>query len=219
MTKNVYIRFLVTPASLLLILALAMLACGPLGGAYEETFDSVGNWGSGSDIDVEGNVNDGRFELFVKAELGLYWSTAGEDFGDGIYEIEATQLEGPLDNGYGMMFRINNDTDSFYLFEVSGDGFIWIGRCDGGCEDDVTVIVSDSWFESPAVNQGLNTTNRLRVQAEGPNLIFYVNDQEVGRVTDESFVTGDIGILVETLGEGGVRVAFDNFTISPIEQE
>lgn len=219
MNKNLYLRFLKAPAGILMILALAILACGPLGGAYEETFDSIGSWGSGSDIDVEGDVNNGQYEMFVKAELGLYWSTAGEDLGDGVYEIEATQLEGTLDNGYGMMFRINNDTDSFYLFEVSGDGFVWIGRCEGGCEDDVTVIIGDNWFESPAVNTGLNATNRLRVHAEGPNLIFYVNDQEVGRVTDESFASGDIGLLVETLGEGGVRVAFDNFTVSPIEQE
>jgi hypothetical protein len=77
--------------------------------------------------------------------------------------------------------------------------------------------VGDWWFESPAINQGANATNTLRVHAEGQNLIFYVNDQEVGRVTDDAFRSGDIGLMVRTLGESGVHVQFDNFTVTPIE--
>ena len=47
-------------------------------------------------------------------------------------------------------------------------------------------------------------------------MIFFVNDQEVGRVTDNTLSRGDIGIMVETLGQGGVLVAFDNFTVTPL---
>jgi len=47
-------------------------------------------------------------------------------------------------------------------------------------------------------------------------LIFYVNDQEVGRVTDNTFSSGDVGVLVQTLGGGGVRVLFDNLSINPL---
>jgi hypothetical protein len=60
--------------------------------------------------------------------------------------------------------------------------------------------------------------NKLRVNVEGGNMIFYVNGQEVGRVTDNTFANGDIGVLVETLGLGGVHVQFDNFTVTPIEK-
>jgi hypothetical protein len=131
--------------------------------------------------------------------------------------VEATQLEGPLDNGYGMVFRANPDTDDFYLFEVSGDGFVWIGRCSAGCEGEVVPLVGDGWVESSAVRTGLNQTNTLRAQAEGGNLIFSVNGQEVGRVSDTTLSEGDIGLLVETLGEGGVRIGFDNFTVTPLD--
>jgi hypothetical protein len=48
-------------------------------------------------------------------------------------------------------------------------------------------------------------------------MIFFVNDQEVGRVTDNSFRSGDIGVMAETLGLGGVQVHFDNFTVSPLD--
>lgn len=220
MSRKVMIRFLSWPVVFVAILAIASLACGPLGGGpYEEDFGSLGTWGSGNDADVEGNVENGVFRLHVKAESGIFWSTGGEDFGDGTYEVDATQVEGTLDNGYGMMLRVNNDTDSFYLFEVSGDGFVWIGACVDGCETEVTPLVEDGWFQSDAVNQGLNNTNHLRVDATGGNFTFFVNGQQVGQATDTRFATGDIGLLVETLGTAGVVVNFDNFKMTPPAEE
>jgi hypothetical protein len=218
-SKGLYLRWLGWPLVLFALLALATVACNNpfTGGPYEETFDNIGSWGIGADADAEGDVRSGQYVLLVKADLGLFWSTAGEDYGDGVYAVEATQLSGPLDNGYGMIFRMDVENDNFYLFEVSGDGFIWIGKCSLGCEETAEPIIGEGWFDSEAVNTGLNNPNRLRVRAEGANLIFFVNDQEVGRVTDDTYARGDIGILVESLGEGGVEVAFDNFTITPLE--
>jgi hypothetical protein len=199
-----------------LSLVLVVAACGGQQ-PYLETFDSPGDWRTGSDIDVEGEVKDGMFDLLVKADDMLIWTTAGEEFGDGVYEVEATQIDGPLDNGYGMLFRVDDENDDFYLFEISGDGYVWIGRYLNGGDDEITPIVSNSWFESTAVSAGLNVTNTLRVEAESANLIFYVNGQEVGRVTDDTFSQGDIGLMVRTLGAGGVRVQFDNFSVTPVE--
>jgi hypothetical protein len=215
--KSLY-RLVAAPAAFLFLLSLVNLACN-IGGnrPYHETFDSRGSWGTGSDGDAEGDVTNGRYELLVKAEQGIFWSTGNQNLDDGMYEVEATQLEGTLDNGYGMLFRVNNDTDSFYLLEVSGDGFVWIGRCADGCAE-VESFVQGGWFESETVNQGHNATNHLRVRAEGANMTFFVNNQEIGRMTDDTLRRGDIGIFVETLGEGGVRVAFDNFKVTPLEE-
>lgn len=200
-----------------LLVLLLVSACTTLRGPYEETFDDAGSWGTGEDLEAEGNVTNGRYEFLVKADLGLFWSTAGERFSDGIYEVEATQLDGPLDNGYGMMFRIDDDVDSFYLFEVSGDGYVWVGSCQNSCEEEEPLL-ENGWFVSDAVNDGLDATNRLRVRVEEGNMIFFVNGQEVGRVTDNTLDRGDIGIVVETLGQGDVLVAFDNFTVTPLSE-
>ncbi len=202
-------------AALLLSLIVLVAACGSQQ-PYLDTFDTPGDWRVGDDVDVSGDVKDGVFDMLVKAGDLLIWTTAGKEFGDGIYEVEATQIDGPLDNGYGMLFRVNDETDDFYLFEISGDGFVWIGRYLNGGDDEITPIVGESWMESTAVATGLNATNTLKVQAESANLIFYVNDQEVGRVTDDTFSKGDIGLMVRTLGAGGVHVQFDNFSVNPI---
>lgn len=204
----------------LILVLLAILALSACGGEppYEETFDEPGSWRVGNDADVNGQIVDGVYDMLMKSDDGLIWTTAGESFTDGVYQVEATQVAGSLNNGYGMLLRLDDDKDDFYVFKVSGDGYVWIGRyLGGGAEADP--LVGDWWFESPAVHQGLNETNTLRVNAEGGNMIFFVNGQEVGRVTDNTLASGDIGLWLESFGKGGVQVQFDNFTVTPLEEK
>lgn len=198
-------------------LTLALLAgCSTLSGSYEATFDSAGKWVLDNTFEAETRLAGGRYEFLVKKELGIFWSTAGENLTDGVYSVEATPVDGPLDNGYGMIFRAEDDAQDFYIFEISADGFVWIGYCLDGCAEQAPLL-ADGWFQSEAVRQGLDVTNSLRVRAEAGNLIFFVNDQEVGRVTDNTLRRGDVGVIVETLGEGGVLVAFDNVRVTPLD--
>jgi hypothetical protein len=207
---------LLRPLAFVVLLTVATLACGTLGSApFEETFDDPGNWGAGSSDDVRGEVADGQYQMEVRSNAGLLMATSGESFGDAVYELEATQIDGPLNNGYGMLFRVDESSDSFYAFEVSGDGYIWIGWCSELCRGETVALVGGNWFRSAAVNKGLQETNRLRVVAEGTRMTFYVNGIEVGRTSDGRLAEGDIAVAVETLGEPGVRVAFDNFKVTP----
>jgi hypothetical protein len=182
--------------------------------SYAATFDQAGSWGSDNRADVVGQVSNGVYDMEVKANYGVFYATAGESFTDGIYEVEATQISGPLNNGYGMLFRVSGD--SFYVFEISGDGFIWIGRCTNLCQDEAVPLVGRDWFPSPAVNQGLQATNLLRLVADGGSMTFFVNGIEVGRTTDDILTQGDIAVMVETLGQRGVRVVFDNFRVASL---
>lgn len=186
---------------------------------YLETFDTPGTWRVASDSNVTGFVDNGVYDFTVLADQLTFWTTAGLEFNDGIYEVEATQRGGPIDNGYGMIFRVNDETDDFYSFQVSGDGYVWIGRYQQGGVEEAEPIIEDWWFPSESVNQGVDQTNTLRVQAEGQNMIFFVNGSEVGRVSDASFANGDIGLMVRTLGLGGVNVEFDNFSVSPLPDQ
>lgn len=206
-------------AGLILIFGafVALTGCRSAGGSnlpFIETFDEPGDWGVGEDAYSIGKIVDGVYDFKILENDISRWASAGKTFSDGIYEVEATPVEGPLDNGYGLLFRANPEKGDFYLFKISGDGYVWIGRYRDGAEE--ATIIGEHWFASPAVMPGLNVTNKLRVQAEAGNMIFYVNDQEVGRVTDNTFTVGDVGILVQTLGGAGVRVLFDNLSVKPL---
>lgn len=192
-------------------------ACSPFGPSdYEEDFSQAGSWGTGERLDLEGKVQNGVYEMLVKSSYGIYYTYANENFTDGIYEVEATQIDGPLNNGYGLLFRVDPETDSFYAFEVSADGYVWIGRCTNLCSDGSVTLVGGDWFRSPAVQTGLQATNHLQVVVEGNRMTYYVNSIEVGRTADTTFTSGDIALVVETLGQRNVRVAFDNFKVSPL---
>ncbi len=192
-----------------------LAACGGSEQSYTETFDSIGSWHTGADTYTGGQITDGVYDLHIIGDDVSRWTSAGKNFADGVYEVEATQVDGPLDNGYGLLFRADTGKGDFYLFKVSGDGYVWIGRYAGEMEDQT--IIGNHWFESPAVKTGLNQTNKLRVRAESGNLIFFVNDNEVGRVTDNSYPSGDVGLFAQSLGFGGVRVHFDNLSVTPLE--
>ena len=203
---------------LVLLAALLLLtACrgGATGLPWEETFDDAGGWSSGEDAYSRGAVVDGGYVFEVLQNDVSRWAAAGQTFSDGIYEVEATQTDGPLDNGYGLLFRANPAAGDFYLFKISGDGYVWIGRYRDGTEE--TTLIGNHWFESAAVQGGLNVANRLTVRAEAGNMIFYVNGQEVGRVTDNTFTGGDVGLLVQTLGGAPVTVRFDNLSVRPLD--
>lgn len=196
--------------------ALMALAACTSNSPYVETFDEPGAWPQEENPYAIGRVFEGGYELEVKASDGLFWATNGVSTGDGTYQVEATQLAGPLDNGYGLLFMADPAEGNFFLFEVSGDGFVQIARCRGSCETEQEILVGTFWEESAAVLQGINQTNVLRVTADEGNLTFWVNEQEVGRAYDVTFTEGEIGVLVETLGAGDVKVRFDNYRYTPL---
>lgn len=185
-------------------------------GPYTESFDQAGTWTIGDDATASGTIQDGVYEMSIELSGDIFWVTGGRNFADAVYEVAATPVEGTIDNGYGMLFRVENEAGAFYMFKISSDGYVYIGRCLDNCAE-VVALVDRDWFSSEAVLQGLNVTNILSVEAAGSDMIFYVNDTEVGRATDSERTQGDIGLMAETFSPGGLRVQFDNFSVMPIE--
>jgi len=187
-------------------------------GPYLETFDAAGQWTAGEGAASAGQVVDGVYEMSSDFSGDSFWAKAGRNFGDGVYQVEATPIEGAEDNGYGLLFRVDAASERFYVFKVSSDGYVYAGLCSDSCLEQQALLDRD-WFSSAAVNQGFDVTNVLRVEAAGPTLTFYVNGVEVGQATDETLRAGDIGLWTETFTPGGLRVAFDNFAVTPLAGE
>lgn len=183
---------------------------------YLETFDRPGNWIVGEGVTSEGRIVDGHYRMVLEISGESFWTTSGNDFSDGIFEVEAQAVEGIEDNGYGMLLRVDEKKERFYFLKVSSDGYVYIGLCSDSCAE-VSALSGGDWFPSPAVHQGFAVTNTLRVEAIGPEMAFYVNGQLVGRVIDDTLQHGDIGLLAETFAPGGLTVVFDNFRVDPAE--
>jgi hypothetical protein len=203
-----------------LLLLVTMLACStftnlassptPSKVIFEDTefSDSCSNESTG---DVERFVESGQFIMRVVTPSYIGWTECTEvEYTDFILEVDATQISGPDNNAYGVIFRYGLEADEFYAFMISGDGY-YAFSVDGASRDAPEFLAE--WAESSVIKQGVQT-NRLKVAALGSSMKYYVNNQLLGEVQDSRFATGTIGFFVGTVDEGDVLVAFDNLRIS-----
>jgi hypothetical protein len=152
-------------------------------------------------------MEDGVYYITVDETEWASWGTSdGFIFSDGVVEVEARAVDGPDDNGYGLVFRYQ-DSDNFYYYEVSSDGYYSIGKM---VADEWETLAG--WTESDVIRLG-RQTNTLRVECDGPRMTFFVNDYQVEALTDYDFDAGSVGFVAETTEESGVRAHFDNLKV------
>lgn len=219
---------------------------------YAASFDGGPESSSGDGFNGEWNqyagrlstaIEDGQMRVSIgEADSGAY-SIAAPYFGDFDLRVAAEAIDGPVDNGYGVVFRLQNkdntsfDDDNYYLFLISSDGWYQVSRVVDGQPQ----VLSD-WIESSAIRQGLNAVNDLRVIARDTQFHFYINEENIplclstgdtpigqaiynaetgecsgGEValvlTDSAIPNGQIGVTAQATSDAGVVAAFDNLLV------
>jgi hypothetical protein len=177
---------------------------------YADDFsDPASGWETTSDGDGSVGYADGEYRVAVNGANGVVWSNPALDraFPDFQIEVEARQVEGPLNSNYGVLVRCQED-GQFYWFQVSGNGLFTVAlrQADGWKQ-----LVG--WQASSAVHKGINASNQLKVICIGDRYSFYVNDVHLTDVTDNTLSGGNIGLAAGTFDEPGVVVSFDNLAV------
>lgn len=207
--------------------------------AYVATFDHlIEDWNQYGGR-LEAQVVDGVLRLNVGDIDSGPFSTTRQHFADFDLRVQATPIEGPLNNGYGVIFRLqdNDNTspsdDRYYLFLISSDGYYEVKRVVGRDEK-----LLSAWIESPLVHQGIGATNWLRVIAWGDRFQFFINGEPVqvcvpnnpegestyflgecvdgvmqDTLVDGTIPSGQLGVVALSLDEPGVVVEFDNLLV------
>ncbi|MHB1357513.1 MAG: hypothetical protein ACYCZF_16210 [Anaerolineae bacterium] len=175
---------------------------------YSETFaDSSTGW---DEWDSSGKsraaYEDGKYVLEIFAVNRMIWGNGYQDFDDFVMEVETTKLGGPDDNGFGIVFRYV-DSANFYVFKASSDGQYAFGYY---LDDEWTEVVP--WSLTDTVIQG-ESTNKLSVACKGNHYILSINGKVVEDLTDDTFSSGDIGVMAASRSEAGVKVTFDNVNV------
>jgi hypothetical protein len=199
---------------------------------YVATFDGFTDEWRLYEGRLSAEIVDNALRISVGDVQSGPYAEAQPNFADFDLRVDATPLEGPLDNAYGVIFRLF-DRDTYYLFLVSSDGFYQVTRRVNGVER-----VLSNWIRLPLVHEGLNVTNHLRIIAKGDQFQFYINDQlaqlcipndpnaqstyRLGQciegtmqdaLTDNSITMGQIGVIAQTRNEPDVVVNFDNLLV------
>lgn len=203
---------------------------------YAATFDAFNEDWAQYVGRLSSEVVDGALRLSVGETPAGPYSVTSPYFEDFDVRVQARAVEGPENNGFGIVFR-EQDPNNFYYFLISSDGFYHVGRILYG-----EVHVLSQWIETPSVNTGFNVANTLRIVGRADHFQFYVNDlplllcipndpnaestwnyvesvcvdgsmQET--LVDSSLAIGRIGVIATTIlgGGTGVVVDFDNVLV------
>jgi hypothetical protein len=179
--------------------------------SYEENFSTSKNsfFGSFCDIISSNYFENGKYyiNVFPMKNSSAEWARMiSKDFR---LEVEATQVSGPNDNGYGVVFG-SNDFKDYYYFLISGDGYYMVSRMINDVWSDE---LNNQWTKSDAINKG-NATNLIEIACNDGNFSFFINDMLVFEFSDPNSDENTIGLIAETMNTPGtVTVNFDNLKI------
>jgi hypothetical protein len=185
---------------------------------YEDDFsDPQGGWDVYDDDDSWAGYRDGEYGLAVYWDNYMTWGNPDPQDqavpANIEVEVDARQVEGPLDNNFGLLVRYQPGDDDFYWFQISGDGYYSVDLKQG---EEWTSLVA--WEESDAIRQGLDVTNHLLVVCYGDQFSFYANETYLTGFHDSSLGSGTIGLAVGTFDEPGAEIHFDNLRVRALQE-
>ncbi len=200
---------------MIVLCVFTLTACGPALTPlpYADDFSTAsGGWKTASDEAIKIEVQDSALHFAIGDLDTIAWSTPKDKrFGDFVLDVDATQVDGPNDNTYGVIFRYQDDRN-FYRLDISGDGYFAVFKR----KDGVWTKIQD-YVETPAVKQG-RATNHLQVIAKGNQFTFNVNGETVKTFSDGDFPNGNVGVTAGTLFDNaGVQIAFDSLKVSEVK--
>jgi len=161
--------------------------------------------------EIEGSIAnylDEQYHILVNESHMNVWTNPGLDFGDVAIEVEATKIGGPDDSDYGIICRYH-DISNFYYVVIDSSGYYAIAKM---VDREPKIIGFDEFEFSNAIKQG-NATNTVRFDCVGSEFKLSINGEEVHAVEDDTFSSGDVGLIVGTYDTAGADVLFDNFVV------
>jgi len=174
---------------------------------WNDDFSEPGDWQAESDATAQVGVQDGVMRVYIAAPNQLAWASAGREFSDFHLAVEAAQVTGPDDNEYGVLVRME-DTDHFYRFSISGDGYYMVSKYDG----ETWEPLSGDWALSDAIQTGV-ATNLLEVVCQGATMTLFVNGVRLTQLDDVDYAQGDVALYAGAFFEPEVEVHFDNLRV------
>ena len=107
---------------------------------------------------------------------------------------------------FGLAVRGSSDYQQFYFMSITCDGQWGFFRM----APDVNIIEILSYQPANALVAGLGTSHRVGIWMDGPDFIFYVDGQEIGKASDTTLANeGYTGFLVAFVNISGFTVSVD----------
>jgi serine/threonine-protein kinase len=139
----------------------------------------------------------------------LSWSSPDGSFSDASLSVDARLASGGGESYFGLLCRIQDD-DNFYYLVVRPDGYFTIGKYQDG---QFNALLPAGWtYSSTLADAGQDY--ELRADCIGDTLSLYLGDTWIGQAQDSAFRSGSVGLALAAIGEGqDLEVIFDDFVV------
>jgi serine/threonine-protein kinase len=181
---------------------------------YEERFDPGSSWGTYDQSGAAYNINQGVLSGidYQPEERYTWWAIDTRQSGNLYAEVTTQNGDCMGRDSVGLSIRVDPASGrGGYSFEVSCDGAWRVRRhhLDGSPRDLV------DWSPSEAIITGLGAINRLGLLGFGGRLVLFVNDRQVGTVTDEEYTYsfGTFALFVRASLTFDLQASFDDFEV------
>ena len=176
---------------------------------FEDDFSDVpGNWGTWNRPGAVISYEKEGLRVMVSQTGADFWSVAGKNFNDVSISVEATRLDGPTDNDFGVICRYQ-DRKNFYMFLVSSDGYYGIAKM----KDDKHSLIGIEQLQYSGSIRSAQTAHQLQADCVGSRLSLSVDGQRLLSVEDGDYSSGDVGVLAGAYSTPGVDILFDHFVV------
>jgi hypothetical protein len=172
---------------------------------FQDNFQATQGWYTYESDRYRMEYSSGKYHIYNNILSAAITSYRTQNYADIYLEVEAARVSGPPNGYFGLICRLQDD-NNYYALVIGSDGSYGIVRMTGGSVQ----------FISPPprpleVIRGGFMLNRIGASCVGDKLTLFVNGEKVVEVSDSSYSSGFIGLVVGTTSVPGLEVSFDNF--------
>jgi ribosomal protein L40E len=161
-----------------------------------------------SNVNQQASYLNGELVLRdIGGSYGGAWAHPQLSFENFILEFDARWSGDSVGGRYGVSYRYV-DSDNHYNFSVSNDGRYLAGKVQNG---NYTVLLEGF---SGAIGSG-GSPNRVHIEANGPQIRFFINGEYLGEILDNGYPAGDILLWSSTSDQqADFQATFDNVLVA-----
>ena len=168
--------------------------------------DKDSGWGQFIYPEGAAVYKDDVYQIAVNVPNSDIFITYPRVYINSIVQADIQKVSGSNDNNYGLICRYE-DERNFYAGQISSDGYAGIIKVKNGVYE---LIGRELMMPVPAILGG-EAVNQVRFECVQDTLTLIVNGQVAETQTDDTFISGEVGMIAGTVsGYEGV-FAFDNF--------
>lgn len=174
--------------------------------------DPDSGWLSSSEADKGGSYENGEYVVWVNktgTKMTILMTLA--ELSDFVFEIDAKKVSGEKGSYCFVLYRLD-EYSNMYAVGVTDDREYSVVKYEVGR----ATAMLKNWTRSGHIKGG-DATNRLKVACIGKQTDVYVNGYKLATVTDNTTLTGQIGLGIKSLSESGAKYSFDNFKLYAIQ--